>query len=284
MVRLDPELSELVASVGTPLIDATLLTRWWSAQYPRAAWQLRFADGRVLKGVRFNSDAVADRVECLLEPLGDRHFPRIVARRGPAMLLQWIEGAALNPRRCRAGILRRCGFLQGWIHVQAAAGVAVPAVGSEPDWGARLESAAETLVKSGMLARPELEEVVGQARMHLPRTAARGITHGDFCAENLIVQQSDGLYVIDSETLQLDALDYDLARTWYRWPMRADQWAVYGEGYCEHRGLVDFKAHFPYWSVLVLLEAAVWHLTKGTGAASIPLRRLLALQAEAEAL
>jgi Ser/Thr protein kinase RdoA (MazF antagonist) len=284
MVRLDPELSELVAGVGTPLIDATLLTRWWSARYPRAAWQLRFADRRVLKGVRFNSPAVADRVEHLLGPLGDRHFPRVVARRGPAMLLQWIEGAALDSGVRQANVLRRCGFLHGWIHVQAPAEAAAPAPGSEPDWGARLEGAAETLLTSETLAWPELGELMDQARMHLPCTAARGITHGDFCAENLIVQPSDGIYVVDNETLQVDALEYDLARTWYRWPMGPDQWAAYGEGYSEHRGLTDFKAHFPYWSVLVLLEAAVWHVSKETGAASIPLRRLLALRAGAPGL
>ncbi len=276
MVRLDPELSELVAGVGAPLIDATLLTRWWSPRYPRAAWQLRFANRRVLKGVRFNSHGVADRVEYLLGPLGDRHFPRIVARRGLAMLLQWIEGAPLSPRRCQADVLRHCGFLHGWIHAQGPGGAPATGPGSEPDWGARLEAAAEILARSGMLAH-KAGELISQARMHLPRAVARGIGHGDFCAQNLIVQQPDRIYVIDNETLGVDALDWDLARTWYRWPMRPDQWVAYGEGYSQHRGLADFQAHFPYWSVLVLLESAVWHVAKGTGAASIPLRRLLAL-------
>jgi hypothetical protein len=273
-VRLDPELSELVADVGIPLVGATLLTRWWSPLYPRAAWRLRFADLRALKGVRFNSPAAADRLEYLLGLLGDRHFPRIVARRGSAMLLEWIEGTPLTHRRCHADVLHLCGFLHGWIHAQTPGGAAATAPGSEPDWGGRLETAAEILVKSGMLAQPDAGELIGQARLHLPRAATTGITHGDFCAENLIMQQPDRIYVIDNETLQVDALDYDLARTWYRWPMRRDQWAAYGEGYSEHRGLADFAAHFPYWSVLVLLESAVWHLAKGTGAASIPLRRL----------
>jgi Phosphotransferase enzyme family len=273
---LDPELSELVAEVGIPLVGATLLTRWWSPLHPRAAWQLRFADQRVLKGVRFDSPAAADRVEYLLGLLGDRYFPRIVSRRGPAMLFQWIEGAPFGSDRWRADSLRQCGFLHGWIHAHAPVGAAAP--GSTRDWGAGLDAAAETLAKLGMLARAEAGELIGQARVYLPPTAATGITHGDLCAENLIVQQSDRLYLIDNETLEVNALDYDLARTWYRWPMRRDQWTAYGEGYSEHRGLADFDAHFRYWSVLVLLEAAVWHLTKGTGAASIPLHRLLALR------
>ncbi len=275
---LDRELSELVADVGIPLVGATLLTRWWSPLHPRAAWQLQFADGHALKGMRFNSPAVADGVDHLLGLLGDRHFPRIIARRGPAMLLQWIEGAPVTSRRGQADVLRQCGFLHGWIHAQAPGGAGATAPGSKPDWGARLEAAAEILAKSGTLARREAGELIRQARMHLPLTAATGITHGDFCAENLIAGQPDRIYVIDNETLQMDALDYDLARTWYRWPMGRRHWAAYGGGYSEHRGLADFKAHFPYWSVLVLLESAIWHLAKRTGAESIPLRRLPALR------
>jgi hypothetical protein len=274
---LDSSLSDLIADVGIPLVSATLLTRWWSPLRPRAAWQLRFADQHVLKGVRFNNSAAADRTEHLLRLLGDRYFPRIVARRGPAMLLQWIEGARLTSRRCQADVLRQCGFLQGWIHVQAPTGPAVTNPPTEPDWGARLDSAAETLAKAELLPR-EAGELIRQALLSLPRAVPTGITHGDFCADNLIVQLPDRIYVIDNDTLQVGAPDYDLARTWYRWPMRRAQWAAYGEGYGQHRGLASFEAHFPYWSVLVLLESAVWHVAMGTGAVSIPLRRLQTLR------
>jgi thiamine kinase-like enzyme len=104
-----------------------------------------------------------------------------------------------------------------------------------------------------------------------------GLTHGDFCAENLIVEKPDRIRIIDNEMLGVDALDWDVARTWYRWPMSRGQWAAYSEGYSQHRSLAEFEAHFRYWSVLVLLESAVWHVAKSTDAASIPLRRLLAL-------
>jgi hypothetical protein len=275
--QFDSDLSELVADVGVPLVGATLLTRWPSPAHPRAAWRLQFADRSTLKGVRFNTPAVADQVEPLLRLLGDQHFPPIVARRGSAMLFRWIEGQPLRDYELQAGFLRRCALLHGWIHMAKVERAPGGSAGSMADWGVRLEAAFNELRRSGVHVRTEAATLLPVAREHVPARAMTGIIHGDLCAENLIVEPRGRLFVVDNETLQVGALDYDLARTWYRWPMRLDEWRDYREAYSEQRNSADFEAHFPYWAVLVLAESAVWHLARDTGGAAVPLRALRAL-------
>ena len=275
--RFGSDLSELVADVGVPLVGATLLTRWPSPAHPRAAWRLQFADRGTLKGVRFNGLTVADRVERLLRLLGDQHFPPIVARRGSAMLFRWIEGQPPTDHEPQDGFLRRCALLHGWIHTANVEGPPGGSGESAVDWGARLETAFNELKRFGVDVRSEAATLLPVAREHVPAVAMTGIIHGDFCAENLIVEQGGRLFVVDNETLQVEALDYDLARTWYRWPMRCDEWRDYRKAYCEQRDSADFEAHFPYWAVLVLAESALWHLARGTAGSAVPLQALRAL-------
>ncbi len=107
-----------------------------------------------------------------------------------------------------------------------------------------------------------------------PPTVAHGIVHRDLCADNLVVRASGKLCPVNNETLAVNAYAYDLGRTWYRWPMRPDQRAAYFEGYRRYRSPADFWAHSRYWTTLVLVESAGWHLRLGTAGAAVPLRRL----------
>jgi aminoglycoside phosphotransferase (APT) family kinase protein len=275
--NIGPELSSVSAGVGVPLVSMIPLTRWPSAVRRRGAWRLRFADGSVLKGVLFDSPAAADRVELILRALGDRHFPQVLARGGAAMLLPWVEQRAFSNHPFGPAELRRCAQVQGWMHSLDAAHLSGAGADTTESWWTRLEAASEHLEQQGGRLSTDARRLLVLAREHSPTRTARGIVHGDLCAENIVVQSPERLFVVDNETLHVAAPDYDLARTWYRWPMLAADWRRYLSAYAEQRSPAQFEAHFVYWAALVLIESARWHLMLATGGAGIPLRRLRAL-------
>jgi hypothetical protein len=87
--------------------------------------------------------------------------------------------------------------------------------------------------------------------------------------------------VIDVDTLAVDSPDYDLARTWYRWPMEAGQFSTYLEGYRRVGSTLDFEEYALYWRIAVLVESALFRLVRRTGRSEVPMRRLRELLNEA---
>jgi aminoglycoside phosphotransferase (APT) family kinase protein len=226
--------------------------------------------------VQLDSAATAERVEHILRRLGDRHFPQILARLGSALLIRWVDhGSSAN--HLLPDTLRRCALVHGWIHTVEAAHLSGGGANGTELWRERLEAASEQLEQQGGRFGTDARRLLAVAREHTPAMAATGVIHGDFCADNIVVQSPERLFVIDNETVQIGPLDYDLARTWYRWPMRRAEWKSYLDAYAEQRSPAQFETHFNYWAVLVLIDSARWHLTLGTGGACIPLRRLRAL-------
>jgi aminoglycoside phosphotransferase (APT) family kinase protein len=100
-----------------------------------------------------------------------------------------------------------------------------------------------------------------------------GLVHKDFCRENMVVSPDGVVRVVDNETLAVDCPDYDLTRTWYRWPMDPAQAVAYLAGYRRHRSTETLARHFPFWAVAVLSESALFRLRRGLSAA-LPLGRL----------
>ena len=65
----------------------------------------------------------------------------------------------------------------------------------------------------------ERRRLVGELRGGLPARSACGLVHGDLCAENLVLTPDGRIVSIDNERVRIDFLDYDLARTFVRWPL-----------------------------------------------------------------
>ena len=141
----------------------------------------------------------------------------------------------------------------------------------------RLERDIRALVQHGALDGLEGAQFIDLAESHAPHTFAVGLVHGDFCAENMVLRAPGNVYVIDSEKLSIDAYDYDLARTWYRWPMTAAQREAYYDGYNRYRSSADFLRHFCYWAIVVFANSAAFRLRAGTGDAGLPIRQLQTL-------
>ena len=280
--RLGEDLWALVQALGTGLAGITTLTTLPSRSRSRAAFRLDLLDGRVVKGRRLNSVGEAERVERLSRFLDPQCFPKVLARRGGALLTEWAHGTPLGSTADKAALFRRAGSVQATMHCRALpAGLLRAARVSEAGREARLDRRLDELARFGALPAREARRAWAIALAHVPPRRAVGLVHGDFCAENMVRGVDGRLRIVDNEALSVGACDYDLARTWYRWPMTESQAAAYFDGYAGRRGPDAFVAAFPYWAVMALVDAVVFRVRARTRDARAPLARLAALLRDA---
>jgi hypothetical protein len=275
--RLGPDLWALVQTQGSRLVSVTAVGTLRSARRQRAAFRLRFADGRVLKGRRFDSERQAEHAERLSAYLDPSCFPRLLARRGCAVLTEWVQGARLRAAAWSPELLQQAGALHGALHrTVVAEDLAAKAREQVVGWRSRLGRALDELVEREALDSGEAARALELAVARAPCSAEVGLGHGDFCPENIVVR-GRRLQVVDNESVLVHACDYDLARTWYRWPMGPARRKAYDDGYRRHRDLAGFVTHLPHWATLVLVDAALFRLRAGIVGAERPLGKLRAL-------
>ena len=268
--QLGEDLWSLVQAVPSRLVAATPI----GALSASPAFRFQFADGRVLKGRYLPSVAEAQRIEYILRCVNHPSFPQVLARQRTAFLSHWIDGTPLDRVSLTADTVRRCGTLQGLLH-----STLLPPENPYRPHTARcsedgLRQRLDQLVRAGLVAESEGHALLALALDHAPATSAIGFVHCDFCSENIVQQASGDLYAIDSDALTVDAIDYDLGRTWYRWPMSPSLRAAYFAGYDSVRSSRDFVMHFPYWAVAAALAGVVFRLRRHPQSTDVPLSRL----------
>jgi hypothetical protein len=279
--QLGPELDALVARLQAALIEVLPITGLAAPGSNRATFRLTFADGRVLKGRRLDAAADASRINAIVGALARPELPRVVAWGGTALLEEWIEGEPLAAVIPDLSFVEQCGRILGAIHATPFDATWGKASGAGPAQADRVEvyrSHVEwtigELLRDGVLSAAVAVELRAIVRDHVPRDASTGFVHGDFCGEN-IVRRADGEpSVVDSGSLGIGAHDFDLARTWYRWPLPDAHWRAFGVGYRTSRAMERYMTHFPFWCVTVLTDAALFRYRARTAGWRIPLRRL----------
>jgi thiamine kinase-like enzyme len=130
------------------------------------------------------------------------------------------------------------------------------------------------LVAHRALDARDAREVHRLAAVHAPRAATARVCHTDLCPDNLVLTDGGQVSVVDTEGLTVDAAEYDLARTWYRWPMTASQQRAYAEGYGAHAHAAAFADHFLHWALQAVTESAAFRVRRRAAGAHVPLARL----------
>jgi hypothetical protein len=274
--ELGHDLDALIRAVEGPPPEITPVSG--SRGNRRAAFRLEFAGGRVLKGRRVDTHEKAELVEYVTRCLNHRQLPRVLKRSGAALLTEWVEGQALDPANCTPEVLRQCGAFQGLVHTwplpdhRTCRSVDTPRLRQT-----RLERRLDKLVEHGVLGDGEARAALGLALQYAPSGCLIGLTLGDFCAENIVRRASGELCFVDTEELSISPCDYDLGRTWYRWPMTIEDRQAYLDGYRRYRHPTEFVEHFPYWAVTAIVDSAVSRQRLRTDAALVPVERLRAL-------
>lgn len=268
---MGPDLSDLVRREGRTLVEAEIVSPLLPVRPRRVAFRLRFSDGSVMKGRRLQTEEQAREAWRIARLLSSARVARPIAVSGDALIEEWLPGEPIG-----SGLeeIFEAGRMLAEIHRAGPAGPARRERVGRSWVDASLD--VEPLIRAGLLDRRIGEQAVGMARSALPPHAEWGVCHGDFCAENLLRVTGRGLFVIDNETLGEGWYDFDLARTWYRWPMAPAGFRTFLNGYALRRDVGSYLRAMPFWNVAALVRAARFRLEDGspTGA---PIARLVAI-------
>lgn len=274
---LDPDLARVLQSTGHSLTSLEPIRRSDSPRPMPCCYRARFAGAGCLKARVVASGSQAERIEYILRHLAgptSGALPQVVARCGRALLTPWIDGPTLDRAPSSSTLVARCAALHAAIHT-----VPVPeeypfAAEGNASAPPNLERALAALRAAGVLSGSEAADLAAIAVRFAPPAFPSGFVHRDLCAENIVIDSHGELRVVDNETVAVGAYDFDLARTWYRWPMSGRDRQAYLSAYARRRGLDEFLDHFPYWAILTLVDSAQGRQGAPEPVASLPLARL----------
>lgn len=255
------QLEVLLAPSGGGIVHAEELTRFVSPRQRKAVFRLEMADGRLLKARRFRTAREAAVVLALSPLLDDRHYSRVITGHGTTTLEEWVLGSALVADAVTLAQAGRAGELLGQLHTTRGLPDRESAmVLAMADHLALMQEQVAALLAQQVLssaAAASALELAGETR---PAHFESGLIHGDFCVDNMIVDASGELVLIDNESLCVGPLDFDIARTWCRWPMTDAARRAFIAGYTPFRSLDAFIESRRFWALRALLMSVYVHV------------------------
>jgi hypothetical protein len=266
----------------TPLSPVTGLLR------KRESFRVETGAGTAIKARRLESEAAARRQQELRAGLPEG-FAAVIARFGPILLEEWIDGRSLDAIPPDAALIRQAGTLMAFLHARTeAAGMALP-FPAEID-GLRAEALAglRAVAAAGCLESATIDRLCSFAAEAVPGAVPHRLIHTDICGENLVVDASGRIYVIDNEHFRFGPAGMDLARTWYRWGWceggrPAPQWEVFRQAYQAAGGAGEAFVHEALWRLAAAAISARLRVEIGHPDVSVPLHCLQAI-AETDAV
>jgi hypothetical protein len=262
-----------LARIGGQPIDAEPITGLPAAGSDRATFRIVLQDGRVVKARRLRRARKAERYARIIQELAHESVPAPLLIDGRVALEAWVDGAIVATLPPDTGRLLRAADLLGTIHRARPSRSATTAiVGSTRR---RLVN----LAGRGALARDEVGAALHVLQQLAPPTADVGITHNDFCADNLVEVPGGLLVLVDNEGLRRGFLDYDVARTWYRWPMPDEGWRAFVGRHRSWRPAAFADDHERFWRMAAVVKSAHLRAARSTADAVAPIERLRALLA-----
>jgi Ser/Thr protein kinase RdoA (MazF antagonist) len=226
----------------------------------------------LLKACLFRSEQRCQRVHDLLTEIEAGVVPRVVTRYGPWLVVEWIEGRVVAPVRPRRETLRAIGRLHGRLHStlqpMRRERHQTPIDGHKSE---QLDVWLTDLVRLGAVSSAQRVSLLHLARLNCPESWSVGLVHGDLCGENLVIGRAGHPVMIDFETLDLDGLDFDLARTWYRWPLSRRQRLTYLEGYRQYRSVDRLEENFLFWAIRATVQSAAFRVGNETPGQDVPI-------------
>jgi hypothetical protein len=281
-IDLGPATGTLLAKLGTAVRAAVALPGSWPAGPPHGSFRLDLIDGRTVKLRQSISPARARDYALLVRDVADPRLVRVLARRLDLTLEEWVPGASLDSAVIGDGHVRAGASLLGSLH-------AIERVGSRPvrqNASTRpvreaLEADLRTLCAVEAIDENRARQLRATAARHDPRLAVTGVIHKDLCPENLVVDSHGMLRAVDNEWMTIGPTGFDLARTWYRWPMSGPMWRTFLSVYARFIDPEPALKHFTFWRIAVVAKSARVRVTRRLMGRDVALRGLAALADQA---
>ncbi len=274
---LEPEIAIALERAGLRPRRVRALARIEPAASGRAVYRIDLEAGRSIKARRLNDEATARRLFEIRAELPAAFAPAF-CRHGRVLLEDWIEGEELDDACPSDAQVAEAGALLAQLHARTAlCGEALHAWRSTREWREQTELGLESLAASAALD-PQAARGIGSALARLdPQRTLVGLVHSDFCGENMLIDGSGRLRVIDNERLRIDALGFDVARSWYRWALPAPAWEIFQSAYAAAMPFSEPLANLGFWSLVVVVKSAELRLRIDPARAHVPLSRLRAM-------
>lgn len=281
--QLGPSLGELVVDLGMSITRAEEITVV-PAFGVRRTYRLWCSDGRTLKGRNFPSAARAEVAWRIHEQFGSPVLAKAIARRGEAMLEEWVEGSVLAGGPIAPALICQAGRLLGALHACPVPGIGD--IAHEPldveGWLRKTEDNLSALEDQGVLSAAGVARLLDLAHARRREAATIGVVHRDLCPENLVLRSDGQLVSVDNGSLTIGSIAEDLARLRYRWPMSAGELDAFCAGYEEFRSADGLRGVPWFWHVIVLVNSARARLGISRSAASAVVRPIASLLQEAD--
>lgn len=273
--QVGEDLWSLFKSLNFHVLEVKRLTKIFSSVLERESFKITLHDGRIFKARCFSNIEEAERVKQLSHFLPAGRFPKTLDSCGKALLIEWIQGERLRVENGRANIFMKAGRIQRTLHNSTLPKHMYRNRHSELRyWQDRLAWKIDYLTEKNLLSSSEADELSRIAKLQSSGSLVIGLTHGDFCLENMILDRQHNLCIVDLERILVTAVVYDIARTIYRWPMNKQQRQAYLRGYGKSSILNAFFGEPSFWLILVIAGSVVFRHRARAPSITYPLNQL----------
>jgi len=250
----DPELFKIIErALGGEVVSCQLVTSLLGP-IPRRAYRVTLKDGRGIKVRQVSNEGRAEKIASALGQLNPKHFPQLFAREGTTLLLQWMPGKVLNTFAPDDGLYRACGRLLAEIHLTPFEGAIDPKELLLEILPRTLSDVAQ-MVAWGLLSPEEGAELSLRLQTRIPSDGIPTLIHGDYCGENLILDQKQNICSIDNEALNIGLPEADIARALLRWNLSGREREIFLSGYGELRSLEEYYLSSRFWRQMSLIRS-----------------------------
>jgi len=280
---LNQDIAAVLEAEGLRAVRVEQVSTIRAAALRRSTYRIDLETGETIKARRLEDAGTAERLFAARRDLPDAFVPAIMCR-GRVLLEQWVEGRVLGNAQPDDARLHEAGLLLAAVHAATVvAGQPVHHRERSAAWRDEAERGLELVVAAGELEEPAARSLREQLARHDPGFATIGLTHVDFCGENMLIDQAGRLRVFDNDRVGVGPLGFDLARSWYRWALAAPAWARLERAYAGAAPSAEALDALGFWAPVAVVKSAVFRLRLDAVLARVPLDRLRLIAAAARA-
>lgn len=182
-------------------------------------------------------------------------MPEIVSAGSFFLVERWIEGRPLLPSDVDGDMMYMLGDVVGAFAAQPCdLQPELEQLRSSKGLLDKLQALLLELQAQGILAPEVCRALHERATANAPRWNESGFVHLDIKPDN-IVKSTNGMVVIDNESLSIGPLNYELARIWFFWRLTPQERSRFLEGYRKHRCTKSFVLHELFWSIIASINS-----------------------------
>jgi hypothetical protein len=275
---LEPEILAALEHAGIRLRSYVPISKLRSAGSGRCTYRIDHAGGTV-KARRLEDEVTARQLAAFRSELPEAFAP-VILQHGRVLIEAWIDGDPL-PDVPAPHYLATAGALLGELHARSKLGPGLlPEAYSPADHRVFVQEILRRLVATGALGEEEAARLERALEQSYPVQPAYGLTHLDFCGENMVIDRTGRLCVVDNDRMRLDAFGYDLARTWHRWALAAPEWDCFCRAYGSQMPFPNPLDSLHFWKIVAAARTAEFRLHHNPEEAGLSVICLRALAAE----